>query len=85
MVFLLAEDEEIEQKEYEEYLGRALWFAELEETDIKNGKQVIRGKAKAVVHMEIPVLNVFISKKKEFTVSGCYYRMQPEQVKRYKP
>ena len=83
VIFLLAEGEEIEKKEYEIYLSQALWFLGIQEIEIKNKKTVISGKVKANTNLEIPVLTYFMNKKQEIVLSDSYYKIQPEMIIRF--
>ena len=78
VIFLLAEGEEIEKKEYEIYLSQALWFLGIQEIEIKNKKTVISGKVKANTNLEIPVLTYFMNKKQEIVLQNHIIRFSPK-------
>lgn len=83
VIFLLAEGEEIEKKDYGKYISKALWLVDVQEIEIKNKKSVVSGKVKADAHLGIPVLTYFINGKQEIILSESYYKIQPELVIRF--
>lgn len=85
LIFLLVEEEELEQKEYEKYLSKGLWIFKLEKINIKNKKTIVRGNVKGVADLEIPILNLLMNGKQEISASEKYYKIQPEEMIRYGP
>ena len=83
VIFLLAEGEKIEKQEYDTYLSHAVWFADIQQIKVKNGKMAVSGTVKASVNLDIPVLTYFVKGKQEFTLSESYYKIQPELIIRY--
>lgn len=84
LIFLLAE-EDIEKKEYDNYLSKGLWILKLEKTTIKNNKIMAKGTVKGEAVMQIPVLNMLMSGKQAYSVSETCYKIQPEEILRYGP
>ena len=85
LIFVLAEGEELEKKEYEKYLSVGLWMLKTEKIDIKNRKTLVEATVKGVAELKIPILNFLMSEKQEISVSEKYYKIQPEEVIRYGP
>lgn len=83
MIFLLAEGEKIDEKDYDGYLSQALWHTELQETKIKDGVITVSGKVKASAVMDIPLLNYFMCGKQESDLSESYGKIHPETIIRY--
>ncbi len=83
IIFLLAEGEEIDEKEYAGRLSRALWISGLQEVKIKNGLLSVSGKVKVAANVDIPILSYFMSGKQESSFSESYDKIQPEEVIRY--
>lgn len=83
LIFLLAEGEEVDGREYEEYLSRALWITGLQDVEVKDGALEVRGKAAGSAYVDIPVISLFMSGKQESSFSESFYKIQPEEVMRY--
>lgn len=82
VIFLLAE-EKADKEEYGECLSEGLWFTQLEQVKIKNGRLIVSAKARITANLAIPVLTYFMNGKQEISVSESYCRVQPEVVIRY--
>lgn len=83
VIFLSAEGKEIEKKEYESYLSKALWITSVQEVQVKAGLLTVSGEVVASADLDIPVLAYFMSGKQEINISESYCKIQPEQVIRY--